>query len=160
MRQVSLAQVPEVLGPAFEQGDVQSEGKVQERANVELLGRMFHAIAHGRFDELRHLLAYDVVFEIAAPADVPWARRALGPEEVADAIAANFRSLRGQRSEPLALVSQGDTVMVMARETGRWAETGAPYEVMLAQQYTFRDGRLAVFRSVVADTGAPAAALR
>jgi ketosteroid isomerase-like protein len=154
MKQVTLPHVPDVLGPAFAQGDPQSEAKVQEQANVERIGQMFHLIARGRFDELRHHLAYDVSLEIAAPPHVPWARHALGPEDVADAIASNFRSVHDQRSEPLALVSQGDTVMVMARETGRWAESGQPYEVMLAQQYTFRDGRLAVFRSVACDVDA------
>jgi hypothetical protein len=41
--------------------------------------------------------------------------------------------------------------MIMARETGRLAETGEAYEVLLAHQYTFRDGRLAHFRSVSAE---------
>lgn len=158
MKQVTLPHVPEVLGPAFEEGDPEAASKVQERANVELIGKMFHAIAHGRFDEFRRHLAYDVSYEMAAPEHVPWARHALGPEDVTAAVAANFRSLSDQRSEPLALVSQGDTVMVMARETGRFAATGETYEVMLAQQYTFREGRLAVFRSVVADVRPPAAA--
>ena len=156
MKQVTLPHVSEVLGPAFEQGDPEAASKVQERANVELMGRMFHAIAHGRFDEFRHHLAYDVSYEMAVPAHIPWVRHALGPEDVTAAVAANFRTLREQRSEPLALVSQGDTVMVMARETGRFAESGEPYEVMLAQQYTFREGRLAVFRSVVSDVNPPA----
>ena len=155
MRQVTLPHVPEVLGPAFEAGDPQSGDKAQERENVERMGQMFHAIARGRFDELRHLMAYDVAYEIAAPPHVPWVRRALGPEEVADAIAANFRSVRDQRSTPLALVSQGDTVMVMGHETGCFVASGDAYEVMLSQQYTFRDGRLAVFRSVVSDVDGP-----
>lgn len=160
MSKVTLPHVPEVLGSAFEAGDPQSGGKAQERDNVERMGQMFHAIARGRWDELRHMMAYDVAYEITAPPHVPWVRRALGPEEVADAIAANFRSVRDQRSEPLALVSQGDTVMVMGHETGRWAESGHPYEVMLSQQYTFRDGRLALFRSVVCDVDAPSSGSR
>jgi hypothetical protein len=66
--------------------------------------------------------------------------------------------VREQRTEPLSLVSQGDTVMVMARESGRFADDGEPYEVMLAQQFTFGgDGRLVGFRSVVGDLGGPAA---
>lgn len=46
--------------------------------------------------------------------------------------------------------------MVMGRESGRFTDTGEPYEVLLAQQYTFRDGRLAAFRSVVGEIGVPA----
>lgn len=157
MAQVPLARVPETLEPAFAAGDPDNEAKVQERANVERIGQMVHAIARGRFDELRQHLAYDVVYEISAPERVPWVRHALGPEDVADAIAANFRAVQDQRTEPLSLVSQGDTVMVMARESGRFTDSGEPYEVMLAQQFTFRDGRLAAFRSVTGEIGTPAA---
>jgi ketosteroid isomerase-like protein len=155
MTQLPLAQVSEALAPAFAAGDPDNESKVLERANVERIGQMVHAISRGRFDELRQHLAYDVTYEMAVPARVPWVRQALGPEDVTNAIAANFRSVRDQRTEPLALVSQGDTVMVMARESGHFAESGEPYEVLLSQQYTFRDGRLAAFRSVVGEVATP-----
>lgn len=155
MTQVSLAQVPESLGTAFVAGDPEIGAKVEERANVEILGQMFHAIAAGRFEELRGFMAPDVTFELAAPAWIPWVRRAAGADEVTGAVAANFATVRDQRPEPLGLTAQGDTVMVMGRETGRWVESGEPYEVLLAQQFTFRDGRLAAFRSVAAEAGGP-----
>ena len=155
MTQGTLQEMPPVLDQAFQDGDAASEAKAQERGNVELLGRLVYAISQGRFDELREHLAPDVTYEAAAPPHVPWVRRASGPEEVAAAIEANFRHVCEQRPEPLSLVSQGDTLMVMAREIGCWKESGAPYEVMLAQQYTFRDGKLAAFRSVTADAGEP-----
>ena len=50
MTQVPLARVPEVLEPAFAAGDPENEAKVQERANVERIGQMVHAIARGRFE--------------------------------------------------------------------------------------------------------------
>jgi ketosteroid isomerase-like protein len=156
MTQGSLQEMPPVLDRAFHDGDAASEAKAQERENVELLGRLVYAISQGRFDELREQLAPDVTYEAAAPAHVPWVRRAAGVAEVAAAIEANFAHVCEQRPQPLSLVSQGDTLMVMARETGCWKESGAPYEVMLAQQYTFRDGRLAAFRSITADAGEPA----
>jgi hypothetical protein len=42
----------------------------------------------------------------------------------------------------------------MARETGTVAETGEAYEVLLAHQFTFRDGRLALFRAVSTEADA------
>lgn len=157
MTQVSLAEIPSVLGPAFAAGDPAAETRVQERANVDRIGRMVDAIAHGRFDELRDQLANDVTLEIFAPARVPWRRRAAGAAEVAESIAGNFAAVCEQRTQPLSLVSQGDTVMVMARETGRFRDDGEPYEVMLAQQFTFGDdGRLVAFRSVVGELNRPA----
>lgn len=148
MGQVPLNELPESLGAAFAEGDPVHAARAREAANVETIGRMVRLIAHGRFAELRPYLADDVTYEIAVPATLSWVRRASGADEVINVIAANFGSVRDQRTEPLAVVSQGDTVMVMARETGRMADTGVPYQALLAQQFTFRDGRLAVFRSV------------
>jgi ketosteroid isomerase-like protein len=148
MAHVPLDRMPEALGTAFAEGDPAHAWRVQEGAQVEMLGRMVQAIAAGRFDELRAHLADDVTYEVAVPATVPWVRHAAGVEDVVAAIASNFGSVCEQRTEPLALVSQGDTVMVMARETGRMADTGVPYQALLAQQFTLREGRLALFRSV------------
>ncbi len=148
MGQVPLNEVPRALETAFAGGDPAHPWRVQESAQVELLGRMVQAIAGARFDELRAYLADDVTYEVAVPDALPWIRRAAGVEDVIGAIASNFGTVTEQRTEPLALVSQGDTVMVMARETGRMAETGEPYQALLAQQFTFREGKLAVFRSV------------
>lgn len=157
MKQVSLAQVPEVLGTAFASGDPASAAKERERMNVDILGRIFVLIAAGRFDELRAFMAPDVTFELAGPARLCWVRRAEGADGVVAAIAENFGKVRDQRPEPLALVAQGDEVMVMARETGRLTETGEPYEILLAQRYSFRDGGLAAFHAVAAEAGEPAA---
>jgi ketosteroid isomerase-like protein len=157
MTQVSLAEIPQALESAFVAGDEAAEAKAQEGANVARIGRMVHAIAEGRFDELREQLAPDVTYEMAVPPSVPWRRTATGADEVAAAIAQNFAAVREQRTQPLALVSQGDTVMMMARESGRFVGDGEPYEVLLAQQFTFDgDGRLVGFRSVVGEIGRPA----
>jgi ketosteroid isomerase-like protein len=158
MKQVPLAQIPEMLETAFAAADPANAGKVQERSNVERVAEMIHLIAAGRFDELRELLAPDVTFELAAPARAPWVRRARGVDEVVAAIAKNFGSVRDQLPEPLGLVAQGDTVMVMGRETGRWVDDDEPYEVLLAHQFTFRDGKLAAFHSVSAENREPAGA--
>jgi ketosteroid isomerase-like protein len=157
MTQVSLAEIPQVLGPAFAAGDAGAAAKAQEQANVERIGRMVHCIAQGRFDELREQLAPEVTYEMAAPPSVPWRRSAFGVDEVAATIEENFAAVCEQRTQPLSLVSQGDTVMVMARESGRFVDGGEPYEILLAQQFTFGgDGRLAAFRSVVGEVGRPA----
>lgn len=145
----TLREASEALGPVFQAGDAESGAKPRERSNVEQLQRMIRAIAEGRFRELRDQLDPDVEFEIVAPDEVPWVRHARGADQVAAAIEENFGTVDEQRPEPLALVAQGDTVMVMSRETGRWRESGRPYHVLNAQQFTFRGGRLAGYRSVV-----------
>jgi ketosteroid isomerase-like protein len=156
MTQVSLAEIPQALGPVFAAGDEAAEARVQERGNVEQIGRMVYAISQGRYDELREQLAPDVTYEMAAPKRIPWRRGASGADDVAAAIAENFASVCEQRTQPLSLVSQGDTVMVMAREAGRLVDSGARYSILLAQQFTFGgDGRLVGFRAVANDVGHP-----
>lgn len=156
MTQVSLTEIPQTLGPVFTAGDPAAEGKAQERSNVERIARMVHAISQGRWDEVRERLAPDVAYEMAAPARFPWRRTASGADEVAAAIEENFASVGEQRTQPLSLVSQGDTVMVMAREAGRLVDSGAQYDILLAQQFTFGpDGRLAGFRAVANDVRHP-----
>ena len=105
---------------------------------------------------LREHLAPDVEYEMGAPESIPWCRRARGAGAVAAAIAENFASVREQRTQPLSLVSQGGTVMVMARESGRFADSGEPCEVLRAQQFTC-ESRLAGFRAVTGRVGRPAA---
>lgn len=156
MTQVPLAEIPQTLGPVFMAGDPAVEGKAREWSNVERIGRMVQAIAEGRFDALREQLAPDVAYEMAAPKRFPWRRTASGADEVAAAIAENFASVCEQRTQPLSLVSQGDTVMVMAREAGRLVDSGQRYDILLAQQFTFAaDGRLAGFRAVANDAAHP-----
>ncbi|HEX5726732.1 MAG TPA: nuclear transport factor 2 family protein [Longimicrobiaceae bacterium] len=147
MPQITLKEVPDVLAPAFAEGDPAHDSRRQEQENVRVLEHLFGLIAAGRFEELPDLFTPEITFELAAPPELSWVREAAGPEAVAAAIAANFRSVREQRPELLSLVAQGDTVMLMGREEGRHARTGEPYRVLVAQQYTFSDGRLAAFRS-------------
>lgn len=152
MREVSLAEVPEALGPAFEEGDPLAPGRTRERRHVALMGEIVSAIAAGEYDELREHLCSDVTLEIGAPGTVPWVRQASGVDEVIAAVRHNFRTVRDQRPTPLALAAQGDTVMIMARESGTWAVNGEPYEALLSQQWTFRGEKLACIRSVAAFT--------
>jgi uncharacterized protein len=149
MKEMSLAEVPQALGPAFEAGDPLAAGRTRERRHVAIMAEIIAAIAAGSYVDLRGYMTPDVTLEIAAPATIPWVRHAAGADEVIAAVTHNFRTVRDQRPTPLALTAQGDTVMVMARESGTWVASGEPYEALLAQQWTFRDEKLACIRGVV-----------
>lgn len=150
MTEMSLAEVPQALGPAFVASHPDAAERVMEHRNLEVMGEIIHAIAAGSYREIAAHLAPDVTMEIAAPLAIPWVRNATGIDEVIAAVTHNFRTVRDQRPTPLALVAQGDTVMIMARENGVWASSGEPYEGMVAQQWAFRDHKLACIRSVAA----------
>lgn len=157
MPEVPLVAVADVLGACFEAGDPAHAARTKERANLDQLNDLVLAIATKHFAGLAERFTPDVTFELHAPPGIPWRRQAQGAEAVASAIEANFRSVCDQRPNPLSLVAQGDTILLMSRETGRWTGTGEPYEMVFAQQYTFRGKRLAAFRSVVTPASTPPA---
>jgi ketosteroid isomerase-like protein len=151
MRLTSLDAIPDALPPAFAEGDPLHAARAEEKEHLGILQAMMAAIAAGDERALRAHLAPQVEFELSAPAEFGWARRARGSDAVADAITGNFRRVREQAPELLSVVGQGDTLMLTARETGVVVASGQPYQVMLAQQYTFDDQhRLLRFRAVVA----------
>jgi ketosteroid isomerase-like protein len=151
MRLPSLEAVPDALPPAFAEGDPLHAARAEEKEHLAVLQRMLAAIAAGDQGALREHLAPQVEFEMSSPGEFGWASRARGSDAVAEVIASNFSRVRDQTPELLSVVGQGDTLMLTARETGTVAESGQPYRVMLAQQYTFdAQHRLLRFRAVVA----------
>jgi ketosteroid isomerase-like protein len=149
MAQVDLVEIPEVLLEAFRAGDPEWESKLRERENLGILARILRLIGTEAYQALPDYLAPEVTFELIAPAGFEWVRHARGVREVGEAIASNFRAVRQQRAEILALVGQGDTIMLVGHENGQRVATGEEYEVLTTQQLTFEGGRLVRFRSVV-----------
>ena len=149
MAPTPLREVAELVHAAFDTAQPEGAAAALEAANVDRFGSMITLIATGSFDALADYLAPDIRFEMFAPPGTPWILRAEGREAAVAAIASNFGSVTGQAAESVKVTAQGETVMVMGRETGRWAATGAPYSLAVAQEFTFRDGLVAEFRSVV-----------
>jgi uncharacterized protein len=46
------------------------------------------------------------------------------------------------------VVAQGDVVVIVAHERGRFRESGRPYALHWVQIFTLRDGRVARFRQI------------
>ena len=86
--------------------------------------------------------------EIFGPQELPFAGSWKGREEVLKAIAHNFSLVEEQRPEVETVVAQGDTIVVFARERGRFEATGREYEIRWAQCFTFRDGLVCRFREM------------
>jgi ketosteroid isomerase-like protein len=138
---LAVGQVSEEFGP----------GNVTVRAgNLERLQECYRAIARGDFTVMAAIMADDVDMELTGPPLVPVAGRWLGREQVEAASRANFARLADQRAELLAVAAIGDDVVMFAREQGRVRASGAVYDVLWSQQYTFRDGLIVRIRGVFA----------
>jgi uncharacterized protein len=139
------------LETAFREGDPNSASKAPEAENVRRLREQYRAIAAGDFAGFVSSLAEDVEMEIAGPDSVPFRGRWQGRDRVIDVVRSNFAQVEDQEPRVEGLFAQGDTVVILGRERGRYRATGQPYEYQWVQFHTFRDGKVVRFREVVAD---------
>jgi hypothetical protein len=135
--------------PAFRRGDMNVDRKLEEAANIGLMQEVYKAIANHNFDALGPLLAEDAVLEIVGPAGSPMSGVFRGREQVVEAARRNFGMVEEQKPEILSIVAQGDSVIVVGKETGRYRPTGREYEMHWMHEYTFREGKLARVRELL-----------
>ncbi len=159
MNQAVIARFLDALPPAFADGDPNAAAKAAEADNVRRIQEQYRAIARGDFAAALAYLADDIDMEVVGPPELPFAGRWRGRDQVADAWAKNFGMLEDQRPEIQSVTAQGDTVVIVARERGRFRTTGRAYDVHWVQLFTFRDGKVARFREIC-DSGALLGAAR
>lgn len=137
-----LMPLDSTLGSLFAAGDPRPEGKEQERANVACLERIFGALATGDFDAFAAELADDVEMKFFSPPELPFRRSAWGKAEARALTEHNFGVLTEQLPQLLSLTAQGDSLVVVGRESGKVKETGQPYDVHFVYHFRFRGGKL------------------
>lgn len=139
----------DALMPAFRQGDANVDAKTEEANNILRLAKLYHAIAYHDFDALGELLTTDAVLEIIGAAGVPFVGHHEGREQVVEAARRNFSSVEEQHPEILTVVAQGNTVIVVGRERGRFHQTGKGYELTWMQEFRFNgDGAVEYIREL------------
>jgi ketosteroid isomerase-like protein len=148
VNQAAMAAFVEQMTPAFRAGDPGVAAKRVEAENVRLLQEQYRAVGRQDFAAALDFCADDIDLEILGPPDLPFAGCWRGRAEVATALAKNFALLADQRLEVQHLVAQGDTVVVFARERGRFLQTGLPYDIHWVQLFQYRDGKLTRFREI------------
>jgi ketosteroid isomerase-like protein len=118
--------------------------------NIAAIQRLIDAIGRGDVDAALREAAPDVVFQIFAPPEFPWIRRAAGVDALRAAITHNFDSVIDQQPEISTVSTQGDTAIFLGRERGRVRETGQAYEMEFVQRFQFRDGQLVNIKIIAA----------
>ncbi|OJW26524.1 MAG: hypothetical protein BGO49_12405 [Planctomycetales bacterium 71-10] len=145
------------IDPAFRAGGAHVDDDEVHRRNVALLHGVFEAVGLGDFEAYGRTCHEDVTLEIAGSSSVPFLGTWEGRAEVVDATRRNFGMLESQQPEIRSLAAQGDHVVVVMRETGRYIATGDPYAYHSAVVFTFEDGLVRRIREFIAD-GPPAVA--
>jgi ketosteroid isomerase-like protein len=136
------------LHRAFHEDDANAAAKDAEAANVRRLQEQYRALARGDFPTFLSCFADDIEMEIIGPDDVPFVGRWSGKQQVAEAVRRNFALVEEQRPKVQTLVAQGDLLVLIAREQGRFRATGRAYDIHFVQVFTFRDGKVAQFRQI------------
>jgi ketosteroid isomerase-like protein len=113
-----------------------------------ILHRAYDAIIQGDFNSFGEHLAEDVELHIhgLGPLDGTWR----GREEVLAATRRNFTEVADQKPAVESMISQGDSVAVLLRESGIFKSTGQPYSVRGVQWFTFAGGKIKKIDEIVA----------
>ncbi len=127
----------------FAKGDPEARNKSLETRNVAAVKAMVEAVARGDYDAIARVVDDGVSLRILAPPDVPFIRSAEGAPAFVDAVRRNFEMLEEQKPVVLSIVAQGEAVVCIVREQGRYAEDGRGYDMHAVQEFVFREGKLA-----------------
>jgi ketosteroid isomerase-like protein len=137
-----LENCAETYEGAFVQGDPDAASKTLETRNVEAVEALVKAVARDDYDFFSRVVSDSVSLKILAPPDVPFIRNAQGAPAFLDAVRRNFAMVEDQNPVMLSIVAQGETVVCIARETGRYTKDGQAYDLHAMQEFVFRDGKL------------------
>jgi uncharacterized protein len=118
-----------------------------------VLHRAYDAIIQGDFSLFAESLTEDVELRICGfgPMDGAWR----GRDEVVAATRRNFALVANQKPEVESMISQGDSIAVLLRESGMFKSSGQTYSVRGVQWFTFANGKIKRIDQVVAQLRAP-----
>ena len=118
------------------------------KAPQAVLHAAFDAIIRGDFDAFGESIADDAELSVSGfgPLDGSWHGRA----EVVSATRRNFALLGNQKPEIESIISEGDRVAVLLRESGVFKSSGQGYSVRGVQWFTFSDGKIRKIEEIIA----------
>ncbi len=133
---------------AFREGDENVASKLEEAENVRRVEEAFWLIARRDFKALSSTFADDVTLEIVGSPDTPMAGITQGCQQVIERLENNFAQVEEQQPEIQWVVAQGNTVIVIGRDKGRFRPTGRSYDLHWMHQYTFKEGKIIHMREL------------
>jgi ketosteroid isomerase-like protein len=117
-------------------------------APQSILHLAFDAVIRGEFDLFGESLSDDVELHISGFGSLDGTWR--GRHDVVAATRRNFGLVANQKPEIEAMISQGDTVAVLLRESGVMKSSGQTYSVRGVQWFTFADRKIKKIDEIIA----------
>ena len=135
------------VSQAFAKHDSELAAKQNEAKNVALVQELYQSIAEGDLDALSSLLHESIEAELFGPENA-FSGKATGIPSFLRMVQDNFSQLESQQPEIQEVVSQGNLVTVVGRETGKLKNAEADYRLRWVQLFRYENGRLIEFRQV------------
>lgn len=115
-------------------------------SNADIVKRAYDAFNRKDFDGLAAMLAADCSWNVAGPADIPWAGHYEGPEQVNDYARRLTDRVHFRTFSTDSMVEQGDTVVVCGSEKAEVVGTGKEYVNLFAHVFALQDGKIRFFQ--------------
>jgi ketosteroid isomerase-like protein len=113
-----------------------------------VLHAAFDAIIQGDFDAFGESITDDAELTVCGFGALDGTWRGRG--EVVAATRRNFALLVNQKPKIESIISQGDRVAVLLRESGVFKTSGQAYSVRGVQWFTFSDGKISKIDEIIA----------
>ena len=113
-----------------------------------VLHAAYDAIIRGDFDAFGESVTDDVELNICGFGAIDGNWR--GRNDVVAAARKNYAQLENQQPEIEAMISQGDSIAVLLRESGVFKSTGQAYSIRGVQWFTFAGGKIKKIDQIVA----------
>jgi ketosteroid isomerase-like protein len=127
-----------------------SSAATEDRTDPQtVLHAAFEAIIRGDFDTFGASITDDAELSVSGFGVLDGTWRGRG--EVVAATRRNFALLGSQKPEIESIISQGDRVAVLLRESGVFKSSGQPYSVRGVQWFTFADGKIRKIEEIIAN---------
>lgn len=115
-------------------------------ATADIVNRAYDCFNRKDLDGLAAMVAPDCSWNVAGPADIPWAGHYEGPEEVKGYARKLIDTVHFRSFEPRSFIEQGDIVVVCGSEAATVNSTGKEYTSLFAHVFTVKDGKIASFQ--------------
>src|SRR5271165_5560537 len=128
------------MDPEYTDRFLQTVRTAPDESRQEILHRAYASVIQGNFEAFADSVSDDVELHISgfAPMDGAWR----GRQQVIDATRNNVALVSNQQPVIESMISQGDCVGVLLRESGILKSTGQPYSIRGVQWFTFSNGKI------------------
>lgn len=141
-------QLLEDLQAGFIAGDEFANLKVVERKNIDSVSRLYSALEERAFERAVEVMTEDIDYEILGQGTSMMVQKCIGRDAVMETLVRNFGYVTEQNPKIISVVAQGDSVVVVGAETGRFIETGKLYKGDWVHIFTFRNQLVSRFRQI------------